>query len=76
MGMTARAQKKLGLVLPVYVGDIQMVGKSQNLRDMQTKCLEPEIDLEGPTSRVNQVYLGCTQREAQADMQAVQSKAE
>ena len=33
-----------------------------------------EIGLEDPTPIVNQVYLGCTQRDTQADIKTVKSK--
>ena len=40
------------------------------------KSLKVAIDLANPTPSVNQVYLGCTQREAPADMEEIQSRAE
>ena len=60
--------------LSVYVDDINMVGKAQNLRRMW-KSLKEEIDLEDPTPLTRQVYLGCTQSAATVNADAVQSKA-
>ena len=39
-------------------------------------CKKKSIDHEDPTPWIDQVYLGCTQREAKADPQALQSKTE
>ena len=50
-----------------------MVGKRQNM-DFMWKILQKEIDLEDPTPSEDQVYSGCTEREAKVDPQAVQSK--
>ena len=38
--------------------------------------LHNEIDFEAPTPFLDQVYLGCTQREATCDLPAVRSKTE
>ena len=46
----------------MYVDDIKLAGKKQNL-DPMWKILNKEVDLEGPTSFLDHVYLGCTQRQ-------------
>ena len=53
-----------GLVLSVYVADIKWAGKKQNL-DPMWKVLNKEVDLGEPTSFLDHVYLGCTQRQCQ-----------
>ena len=50
-----------GLFLSVYVDDIKLAGKKQNL-DPMWKLLNTEFDLGEPASFVDHVYLGCTQR--------------
>ena len=40
------------------------------------ETLQKEIDLADPTPFIDQVYLGCTQREAKVDPHVVQSKNE
>ena len=49
--------------------------KEENM-DLTWKSLQKEIGFENPTQLMNQVFLGCTQREATVDPQAVQSKTE
>ena len=46
----------------VYVDDIKLAGKKQNL-DPMWKLLNKEVDLGEPTSFLDHVYLGCTQRQ-------------
>ena len=53
-----------GLFLSVYVDDIKLTGKKQNL-DPMWKLLNTEVDLGEPTSFLDHVYLGCTQRQCQ-----------
>ena len=53
-----------GLFLSVYVDDIKLVGKRQNI-DPTWKILMKDVDLGEPTSFVDHVLLGCTQRECQ-----------
>ena len=53
-----------GLFLSVYVDDIELAGKKQNL-DPMWKVLNKEVDLGEPTSFLDHVYLGCTQRQCQ-----------
>ena len=51
-----------GLFLSVYVDDIKLAGKKQNI-DPMWKVLNKEVDLGEPTSFLDYVYLGCTQRQ-------------
>ena len=53
-----------GLFLSVYEFDIKLVGKKQNL-DPMWKLLNKEVDLGEPTSFLDHVYLGCTQRQCE-----------
>ena len=53
---------KKGLFLSVYVDDIKLAGKKHNL-DPMWKVLNKEVDLGDPTSFLDHVYLGCTQRQ-------------
>ena len=52
--------RQKGLFLSVYVDDIKLAGKKQNI-DPMWKLLNKEVDLEEPTF-LDHVYLGCTQR--------------
>ena len=56
--------REKGLFLPVYVDDIKLAGKKQNL-DPMWKLLNKEVDLGEPTSFLDHVYLGCTQRQCE-----------
>ena len=51
-----------------------MVGQKENVEPL-SKILQKGID-ESPVPVLNQVYLGCTQREPKVDHEAVQSKAD
>ena len=53
-----------GLFLSVYVDDIKLVGKKQNI-DPMWKVLGKEVDSGEPTSFFGHVYLGCTQRQCE-----------
>ena len=53
-----------GLFVSVYVHDIQLAGKKHNI-DPMWKVLNKEVDLEEPTSFVDHVYLGCSQRQCE-----------
>ena len=53
--------REKGLFLSVYVDDIKLAGKKQNL-DPMWKVLNKEVDLGEPTSFLDHVFLGCTQR--------------
>ena len=48
----------------MYVDDIKLAGKKQNL-DPMWKVLNKEVDLGEPTSFVDHVHLGCTQRQCE-----------
>ena len=54
--------RQKGLFLSVYVDDIKLAGKKENL-DPMWKLLNKEVDLGEPTSFLGHVYLGCTQRQ-------------
>ena len=55
---------KKGLFLSVYVDDIKLAGKKHNINPMW-KVLNKEVDLGEPTSFLDHVYLGCTQRQCE-----------
>ena len=48
----------------MYVDDIKLAGKKQNI-DPMWKVLNKEVDLEEPTSFVDHVYLECSQRQCE-----------
>ena len=48
----------------MYVDDIKLAGKKQNINPMW-KVLNKEVDLGEPTSFFDPVYLGCTQRQCE-----------
>ena len=54
----------------MYVDDIKLAGKKQNL-DPMWKPLNKEVDLGEPTSYLDHVYLGCTQRQCQTSKDIV-----
>ena len=56
--------REKGLFLSVYVDDIKLAGKKQNI-DPMWKVLKKEVDLGEPTSFLDHVYLGCTQRQCE-----------
>ena len=56
--------REKGLFLSVCVDDIKLAGKKQNL-DPMWKVLNKEVDLGEPTSFLDYVYLGCTQRQCE-----------
>ena len=51
-----------GLFLSVNVDDIRMAGRTENIKPTW-KNLMKDVDLEEPTSFLDHVYLGCTQKE-------------
>ena len=53
--------RQKGLFLSVYVDDIKLAAREENINPMW-KVLNKEVDLGEPTSFLDQVYLGCTQR--------------
>ena len=62
--------REKGLFLSVYVDDIKLAGKKQNL-DPMWKVLNKEVDLGEPTSFLDHVYLGCTQRQCEVSKNTV-----
>ena len=56
--------REKGLFLSVYVDDIKLAGKKRNI-DPMWKVLKKEVDLGEPTSFLDHVYLGCTQRQCE-----------
>ena len=54
--------REKGLFLSVYVDDIKLAGKKQHI-DPMWKVLNKDVDSGEPTSFLDHVYLGCTQRE-------------
>ena len=53
--------REQGLFLSVYVDDVKLTGKKQNINPMWN-VLNKEVDLGEPTSFLDHVYLGCAQR--------------
>ena len=62
--MNAYLYTEKGLFLSVYVDDINLAGKKQNI-DPMWKVLNKEFDFGAPTSFLDHVYLGCTQRQCE-----------
>ena len=56
----------------VYVDDIKLAGKKQNI-DPMCKVLNKEVDLGEPTSFLDHVYLGCTQNNVKLNKDIVDS---
>ena len=56
--------REKGLFLSVYVDDIKLGGKKQNI-DPMWKVLNKEVGLGEPTSFLDHVYLDCTQRQCE-----------
>ena len=54
----------------MYVDDIKVAGKKQNI-DPMWKVLNKEVDLGEPTSFLDHVYLGCTQRQCETSKDIV-----
>ena len=53
-----------------YVDDIKLAGKIHNI-DPMWKVLNKEVDLGEPTSFLDHVYLGCTQRQCEVSKDIV-----
>ena len=62
LGMCHLFMENRKLFLSVYVDDIKMSGKKQNMAHKWEKLMK-NVDLHEPTSFLDHVYLGCTQRE-------------
>ena len=56
--------RQKGLFLSLYVDDIKLAGRKQNV-DPMWNLLNEEVDLGEPTSFLDHVYLGCTQRQCE-----------
>ena len=56
--------REKGLFLSVYVDDIKLAGRKQNI-DPMWKVLNKEVDLGEPTSFLDNVNLECTQRQCE-----------
>ena len=54
----------------MYVDDIKLAGKKQNL-DPMWKVLNKEVDLGEPTSFLDHLFLGCTQRQCEVSKDIV-----
>ena len=63
-GNASSCTLKKGLFLSVYMDDIKLTGKTQNMNPMW-KVLNKEVELGEPTSFLDHVYLGCTQRQCE-----------
>ena len=59
-----------GLFLSVYMDDIKLAGKKQNI-DPMWKVRNKEVDLGEPTSFLDHVYLVCTQRQCEINKDIV-----
>ena len=62
--------RQKGLFLSVCVDDIKLAGKKQNI-DPMWKVLNNQVDLGEPTSFLDHVYLGCTQRQCEISKDTV-----
>ena len=62
--------REKGLFLSVYVDDMKLAGKKHNI-DPMWKVLNKEVDLGVPTSFLDHVYLGCTQRQCEVSQNIV-----
>ena len=56
--------REKGFFFSVYVDDIKLAGKKQNI-DPMWKVLNKEVDLGEPTSVLDHENLGCTQRQCE-----------
>ena len=64
--------REKGLFLSVFVDDIKLAGKKQNMSPTW-KILTKDVGLGEPTSFLDHVYLGCTQRECQISKDIVEN---
>ena len=62
--------REKGFFLSVYVDDIKLAGKKHSI-DPMWKLLNKEVDLGEPTSFLDHVYLGCTQRQCEVSKDIV-----
>ena len=70
IGNVCSLTEKKGLFLSVYVDDIKLAGKKQNIHP-NWRIFMKDVDLGEPTSLFDHVYLGCTQRECQTSKDIV-----
>ena len=66
--------RKQGLFLSVYVDDIIMAGRKQNMAPMWKKLMK-NVDLDELTSFLEHEYLGCTQRECKPNEIVIEEHA-
>ena len=64
--------REKGLFLSVYVDDIKLAGKKQNI-DPMWKVLNKEVDLGESTSFLNLENFGCTQRQCEKSKNTVEN---
>ena len=62
--------RQKGLFFSVYVDDIKLVGKKQNI-DPMWKVLNREVDFGEPTSFLDHENLVCTQRQCEISKDTV-----
>ena len=65
--------EKTRLFLSVYVDDMKLAGKKQNINP-NWKILMKDVELGEPTSFLYHVYLGCTHRECQISKDIVDNQ--
>ena len=68
--MIIRTPRKKRLFLSVYVDDIKLAGKKQNI-DPMWKVLNKEVELGEPTSFLDHACLGCTRRQCEVSKDIV-----
>ena len=61
-GMYVRSLKKQGFCFSVHVDDPKKGGKKKNMAHLWESLMKNE-DIDEPTSFLNHVYLGCSQRD-------------
>ena len=72
LGISLFVHREKDLFLSVYVDDLKFVGKKQNI-DPMWKVPNKEVDLGEPTSFLDHVYLGCTQRQCEISKDIVEN---
>ena len=71
LGMSLFVHREKWIILIcVSVDDIKLGGKKRNI-DPMWKLFNKEVDLEEPTSYLDHVYLGCTQRQCEISKDTV-----
>ena len=66
----AHSYSQKGFFSSVNVDDIKLAGKKQHI-DPMWKVLNKEVDLGEPTSLLDHVFLGCTQRQCEISKEIV-----